>query len=511
MLLRLMSVLLTFAISITLFTTDVSAAAQFKVSDLNVNPTFVSATNENNNFTVSVKVANSENESGSFTIKPDILDSITKDPLMLIIVVVVLLIIIMVVILLTTPKKKKPTGKQVPPSKTGQRGMPMQPGAAGPHGQQFQGQFPQAPQSRFQGQPQPMSQQAAPQFPNQPQQMTPRVAPSFPGQPQQAPQQGGFPMQPQQMPPQAASQFPGQPQQQQMQPKPMQPFPGQPPATPQQVNPQFQAQPQQMQPRPVQPVPRQSQPAGPMQNTPQFPGQPQQMQPRPVTPFPAQPQQMPQQRPGQFGQSPGFNPQQQAFTPTPTGMPGRRPPFTVSNLNITPQQVKEGDTVNISAVVTNNTSTSGQYSMVLRIGGVVENISELTLNANSSQTALFTIIRDTPGEYYVEVDGQRGVFNVARRLPASFNVSNLTITPERVKQGEPVTISTIVSNSGETTGNYSVVLRIKGIAENIEEVELGPGRSQKVVFSIVKDAAGFYPVAIENLTGKFVIEMDWKG
>jgi hypothetical protein len=193
-------------------------------------------------------------------------------------------------------------------------------------------------------------------------------------------------------------------------------------------------------------------------------------------------------------------------------MPGRHaPPFTVSNLVITPPQVKEGDSVNISATVTNNTANSGQYSMVLRIAGVVENISELTLNANSSQTALFTIIRDTPGEYYVEVDGQRGAFTVTRRLPAAFNLSNLTITPERVKQGEPVTISTIISNSGETAGNYSVVLRIKGIAESIEEVELGPSRSQKVVFSVIKDAAGFYPVAIENLSGKFVIEMDWKG
>ena len=51
---------------------------------------------------------------------------------------------------------------------------------------------------------------------------------------------------------------------------------------------------------------------------------------------------------------------------------------------------------------------------------------------------------------------------------------------------------------------------IKGIAENIEEITLGPGRNQRVSFSVVKDAAGFYPVSIEHLSGRFVVEMDWK-
>ena len=514
--------------------------------------TFTVSKSEPGNFVVNVGP-----KTGTFTVKSSFLDSIFKDPLTIIIIIIVLLIVIMVVVLLISPKKRgKSMGKQVPPKK-GQRG-PVQPapmqGAPGPQGQQFQGppqqmapHSGQMPQQQFspqqmtgypgqqqvpqQGppayQPQQMPPQQGPQFAGQPQQpMPPQGAPPFQARPQQMPPQPGpqfggqaqqmpprpmvpFPGQPQQMSPQSMPQFTGQPQQP-MPPQGAPPFQARPQQMPPQPGPQFGGQAQQMPPRPMAPFPGQPQPMPP-QGAPPFQARPQQMSPRP-TQFPMQPQQMPGQKPG-FGAQPGFNPQQQPGYPsTPVGMQGRHaPPFTVSNLNITPQHVKEGDTINISAVVTNNTSSSGQYSMVLRIGGVVENISELTLNANSSQTALFTIVRDTPGDYYVEVDGQRGAFTVARRLPAAFNVSNLTITPERVKQGEPITISTIISNSGETTGNYSVVLRIKGIAESIEEVELGPGRSQKVVFTITKDAAGFYPVALENLTGKFVVEMDWKG
>jgi hypothetical protein len=315
------------------------------------------------------------------------------------------------------------------------------------------------------------------QFPGQ-QQMPPRTMTPFPGQVQQ-------PLTPQQMPP-----YPGQTQQQPTQMKP--PYAGQPQQMPPQVAPPFTGQQQPMPPRAM----------------PHFPGQAQQPQIQPLNP-----QHMPSAKPEQFGMPPTFSPGvQPGFGQPSFGAPGRHvPQFTVSNLNITPQQIKEGDPINISAVVTNNSSSTAQYSMVLRIGGVVENISEMTLNPGANQTALFTITRDVPGEYYVEVDGQRGLFTVTHRLPAAFSVTGLTITPERAKQGEPIAISTIVTNTGETAGSYSVVLRIKGIAESIEEVELGPGRSQKVVFTITKDAAGFYPVALEHLTGRFVVEMDWKG
>jgi len=153
---------------------------------------------------------------------------------------------------------------------------------------------------------------------------------------------------------------------------------------------------------------------------------------------------------------------------------------------------------------------TGQYSLVLRINSVVEKVNDLTINPGSNQTSTFTVVRDMPGEYYVELDGLRGMFVVTTRKPATFSVSNLTIAPERVKQGDPIAISAVVTNTGETAGSYSVVLRIKGVAEGIEEVNLGPARSQRVTFNIIKDTAGFYPVTLENMTGKFVVEMDWK-
>lgn len=187
------------------------------------------------------------------------------------------------------------------------------------------------------------------------------------------------------------------------------------------------------------------------------------------------------------------------------------PKFSVSNLTITPSKVKVGEPVNISVIVSNNGMQTGKYSVVLRIGGVVENITDITLPPGASQTASFTVIKDTPGDYYVDIDGIGGFFTAIPLAPPFFTVSNFSINPERVRQGQPVTISATVTNTGELPGSHTLILRIKGLAESQQEVTLSPGKSQNVEFQIAKDTPGFYPVSLENWTGKFVVEMDWTG
>lgn len=202
-------------------------------------------------------------------------------------------------------------------------------------------------------------------------------------------------------------------------------------------------------------------------------------------------------------------------TPRPAGMPyspyASRPIFSVSNLTISPNQVKAGQPVTIGALVTNSGNETGRYSLVLRINGVVEGITELTLQPGASQAASFTVVKETGGEYYAEVDGLMGSFTVIPLTPASFSVSNLIISPDRVKQGESVTISAMVTNSGEVSGTYSVVLKIKGTVEAVEEVHLGPNSSERVTFNVVKNTPGFYNVELEGLVGRFVVEMEWQG
>jgi len=233
------------------------------------------------------------------------------------------------------------------------------------------------------------------------------------------------------------------------------------------------------------------------------------------------PNTMPNQGPGAFPmteqfQSPGaFNAPGQFPAPGTMAAPypqyARRPIFSMSNLTITPNQVKSGEPITISAIASNNGSEAGTYSVVLRINGMVENIIDLMLSPGASQATTFTIIKEAGGEYYTEVDGLSGIFIVIPLTPANFSVSNLVISPERAKQGENIVISAMVTNNGELTGTYSAVLKLKGAVESTEDIELSPGESRKVAFKIAKTTPGFYNVELEGLTGRFVVEMEWQG
>jgi len=233
-------------------------------------------------------------------------------------------------------------------------------------------------------------------------------------------------------------------------------------------------------------------------------------------PLPAAPTPTPTPAPTPFPTPtpmPTAGPTPTAFPPpgpmaAPRAAPTARAAFSVSNLTITPNQVKEGESVTISAIVANNGTESSKYSVVLRIGGVVEGITELTLAPGASQPAIFTVTKDA-GNYYAELDGLAGTFSVIALIPAHFSVSNLVIAPDRVKQGDSITVSAAATNTGEVAGTYSVVLKVKGVAESIEEVSLGPGRSQRVAFTVTKDTPGFYQVDLEGLSGRFVVEMEW--
>jgi hypothetical protein len=324
--------------------------------------------------------------------------------------------------------------------------------------------------------------------------------------------------------------------QQGMQPPFQQPFQQgmQPPSLSGPQYPQPPHMPQVGQPTPQQPPmqgmrPGMPQPGGhgmqpPMANAPaDQPGMPFGMQPPPqhmppgMQAYPPPGMQQPMHAPGQPPLPPSMQPGM--YPPSQGGMqqmPGAyqamgMPKFSVSNLTITPNNVKAGDQVIVSIIVSNNGIQTGKYSVVLRIGGVVENISDVTLPPGANQTASFAVVKDAPGDYYADIDGLGGFFTVIPLVPPSFIVSNFSISPERVRQGQPVIVTATVTNTGEISGNHPCILRVKGIAEAQQEVTLGPGKTQEVEFQIIKDIPGFYPVSMENWTGKFVIEMDWTG
>lgn len=90
--------------------------------------------------------------------------------------------------------------------------------------------------------------------------------------------------------------------------------------------------------------------------------------------------------------------------------------------------------------------------------------------------------------------------------PAAFATSALAVSPTEVDIGETVTISTLVTNTGDLTGSYVVTLEINKVAVATKEVTLDGGTSQRITFTATKDVAGTYTVSIDELSDTFVVK-----
>ena len=89
--------------------------------------------------------------------------------------------------------------------------------------------------------------------------------------------------------------------------------------------------------------------------------------------------------------------------------------------------------------------------------------------------------------------------------PAAFTPSSLSIFPLEANIGETVSISVLVTNTGEQKASYTVTLKINEMIEETREINLAGG-SETVTFTIFKDEAGTYSVDVNSLRGSFIVK-----
>ena len=79
--------------------------------------------------------------------------------------------------------------------------------------------------------------------------------------------------------------------------------------------------------------------------------------------------------------------------------------FQISDLAVTPTEVKAGEEVTVSVRVTNIGGQAGSYTLLLTINQTVEDTRTVTLEKGASTTAEFTVTKQSLGTYNVEIGG----------------------------------------------------------------------------------------------------------
>jgi hypothetical protein len=89
--------------------------------------------------------------------------------------------------------------------------------------------------------------------------------------------------------------------------------------------------------------------------------------------------------------------------------------------------------------------------------------------------------------------------------PAAFELSGLSITPIEIGIDDEVTVSVLVTNTGDLYGDYDVVLTVNEEAVETRTVTLDAGESVEVTFTVLPHTAGTYDININGLSGVFII------
>jgi hypothetical protein len=187
----------------------------------------------------------------------------------------------------------------------------------------------------------------------------------------------------------------------------------------------------------------------------------------------------------------------------------RLPSFVVSDLTVSPTDIKSGDAVSIDVRVTNQGDLTGSYRLTLKVNGSVVEFKDIELTGGTDGNVSFTTTNGSPGTYTVDVNGLSGTFLVDQldrpAAGASFDVSDLNISTTQVNVGQPVEISALVTNSGDLPGNFTAAMTVNGVLVDSKEVDLAGGASRRVSFSTSANDTGRYTVDLSGLSTEFVI------
>ncbi len=187
--------------------------------------------------------------------------------------------------------------------------------------------------------------------------------------------------------------------------------------------------------------------------------------------------------------------------------------FSVHHLTVKPAEAGIGESIVISANVRNRSKETATYVATLWVDGTIEAGQDIALEAGETKPVSFTVTREAVGSYEVRFNRLYDSFIISTEpiesdvaeAPATFVPSILTVSPSQVEPGEEVTVSVTITNTGDLSGSYEVIIMIDNVVEGAEEVTLVGHTSQTVTFSVQREVIGNYSVTVDGLSESFEV------
>jgi hypothetical protein len=157
-----------------------------------------------------------------------------------------------------------------------------------------------------------------------------------------------------------------------------------------------------------------------------------------------------------------------------------------------------GETLTVTATVTNDGGTRGDYEGRLSSGGETLSADSGSLSGDESSALAVQHTLSSPGTHNLSLG--RDTRSVAVRSPATVRVDSLSVVPGQVQTGEVVTVTVELSNPSQDPARGPVAITVDGERVGSLNATLAAGESTTEATTLTLSESGRYEVGAGDQT-----------
>ncbi|MCW4055029.1 MAG: hypothetical protein NWE84_08965, partial [Candidatus Bathyarchaeota archaeon] len=181
--------------------------------------------------------------------------------------------------------------------------------------------------------------------------------------------------------------------------------------------------------------------------------------------------------------------------------------FIVTDLKINPSDAEVFEPVLVTVNVTNIGDKQGEYVANLTINNVLEENQTIIVPGRNSTLAEFTVLKETEGNYTVEIGGLTGTLTCKIPPPTASKIglSQMGVNPWEAWPNETVTVTVTATNIGEETDSLSLRLMLDDKMVERKVIELAAQETTIVEFKLNVTTEGKHSLKVNSLSRTLTI------